>query len=93
MMVPRVELPPASPLTDHVTAVLNAPVPPTLEEHDTVPPARTELTEQVTVTAVIVGDEVPAASVMTAEADLVGSALLVAVRLTVEPLGMELGAV
>ncbi len=90
-MVPRVELPPASPLTDQVTAVLNAPVPATLEEHCAVLPVVTEVGEQMTLTAVMVA--AGAVMEMVAEPDLVVSWVDVAVMVTGLVVGTVAGAV
>ncbi len=91
-MVPSVELPPATPPTAQVTEELKLPVPATVEVHCEVAPVATDVGLQATVTDVMVG-AAGGLSVMAAEADVPGLALLVAVSVTVAEAAMEAGAV
>jgi len=90
LMVPSVELPPATPPTLQVTAEEKLPVPVTLAEHCEVPVVTTEVGVQVAVTAVMVGGSV---TVTEAEPDLVVSWVLMAVMVTGLVAGTAVGAV
>jgi hypothetical protein len=89
-MVPRVELPPATPPTLQVTAELKLPVPATVAVHCEVAPVCTEAGTQAVVTDVMVGGAV---TVMAADPDLAVFAVLVAVIVTGLVAGTALGAV
>jgi hypothetical protein len=90
-MVPRVELPPATPPTLQVTAVLKLPVPATVAVHCEVAPVCTEVGTQAAATEVMVGGG--GFRVMAAEADVPGLATLEAESVTVAAAAMEAGAV
>jgi hypothetical protein len=84
-IVPTVLLPPAVPLTLHVTAVLELPL--TVAVNCCVCPTRTDMVVGETLT------ETPCVTVAVACADLVESAALVAVIVTLPPEGTAAGAV
>jgi hypothetical protein len=89
-MVPRVELPPATPPTAQVTAVLKLPVPATVAVHWEVALVWTDVGTQAAATDVMVG---AAVTVIDAEPDLAALAVLVAVIVTGLVVGTALGAV